>query len=427
MFRSDSFDWFCEKRIALTLLMMLALNARLHSQEWNQWRGEARDARSVGDSWPDSLDKESLQVIWKVEDLGASYSSPVVQDGVIYITENSDGTSESISAIDEKTGDEIWTRNWPVSFRPPGEMRHHGAWPKSTPAVDSDVVIFFGVSEQLRCLNTENGETLWEIDFPKTYDTIVPEYGCSTSPLITKDAVFVHASGSLFSIDRKTGKPNWRAFNLYEIEKSKDLERETYGSPILVTLDEVPQVVISTVRGFIGVGAEDGEVLWKVDANRSFDDSPNTTPVVWKDHLLTVTESSGTPLYKITKSRDKFAAEEVWRSPSRGDMSSPVICGEHAYIHLKAGRLACLDLNTGKRLWGSKRSFGDYISMVVRDKKILILTTSGEFHLLQADPTEMKLLASRQVGKRTWAHLSADGNRIYLRDLNSLTVFQWVK
>ncbi|MEM8930478.1 MAG: PQQ-binding-like beta-propeller repeat protein [Acidobacteriota bacterium] len=412
----------------MTICVGLLSTQAVVAQDWNQWRGAARDGVSDGTPWPDSLQVGSLDEVWRVDDLGGSYSSPVVQDGMLYTTGNGDSTSERVIALDAATGDRLWDRSWPVRFAMPESMAAHGNWPKSTPSVDGDDLFFLGIGEHLHRLDATTGEVRWSLDFPRRFGTPVPEFGSSSSPLIADDSVYVQAAGSLVAIDRQTGAVRWRALNLYASEVEVE-DLETYGSPILTTLDGVEQVVVNTVMGLAGVEARSGDVLWQIPIDRGVADAPNVTPTIWSrsgtDLVLTTTESSGTPLFRITRTGQAFQAEEIWRSKVSGNMASPVVAGDFAVLPLKNGRLAYLDLENRHEAWISKPLFGAYASAVRRGDKVLLLTTDGELILLATDAEQLRVLDTRQVAGRSWAHLAAQQARVYVRSQSALVAFEW--
>ncbi|MEO1086723.1 MAG: PQQ-binding-like beta-propeller repeat protein, partial [Acidobacteriota bacterium] len=221
----------------------------------------------------------------------------------------------------------------------------------------------------------------------------------------------------------------WRALALQGAKGGED-DLEAYGSPIVATLEGVKQVVVNTVKGLAGVDARSGEPLWLVGVDRGDVDAPNVTPALWNrqaDHLvLTTTESSGSPLFRITKAGREWNAEEVWRSKVSGNMASPVVAGDHAFLPLKNGRVALLDLSNGKEAWISKPLFASYASAVRRDDRVLLLTADGELHLLATDQTQLRKLGVLKVAERTWAHLAAQDDRVYVRSQSSLIALEWV-
>ncbi len=54
--------------------------------------------------------------------------------------------------------------------------------------------------------------------------------------------------------------------------------------------------------------------------------------------------------------------KEIWRNKAKGYMSTPVVHGGMAYLHLGNQRLTCIDLKTGVSHWTSE-PFGRYWSM----------------------------------------------------------------
>jgi hypothetical protein len=116
----------------------------------------------------------------------------------------------------------------------------------------------------------------------------------------------------------------------------------------------------------------------------------------------------------------------AWDNPAQGYMSSPLVIGDHLYMHLRNQRFTCLDLRTGKECWITSGTFGKYWSMVARKDRILALDQRGILYLIRADPEKFDLLDQRQVSEaETWAHLSLCGDELYVRELNALAVYRW--
>lgn len=109
---------------------------------------------------------------------------------------------------------------------------------------------------------------------------------------------------------------------------------------------------------------------------------------------------------------------------AQGYMSSPVIIGDHVYLHLRNQRFACIEFATGKQTWRSK-PMGKYCSMIANGDKILALDQRGDLLLIRANPAKFELLSSRKVGDDSWAHLAIRKNQVFVRNLNELIVFQW--
>ncbi|MEM8997956.1 MAG: hypothetical protein AAGF23_24455, partial [Acidobacteriota bacterium] len=79
----------------------------------------------------------------------------------------------------------------------------------------------------------------------------------------------------------------------------------------------------------------------------------------------------------------------------------------------------------GREVWISKPLFRSYASAVRRGDKVLMLSTDGELHLLTTAADRVAVLDTRRVAERTWAHLAAQGNRVYVRSHSALLAFEW--
>ena len=117
--------------------------------------------------------------------------------------------------------------------------------------------------------------------------------------------------------------------------------------------------------------------------------------------------------------------KEMWSNKSQAYMSSPVVVGDHLYLHLRNQRIQCIDLKTGQEQWRTK-PFGKYQSMVALGDKILALDQRGELLLFSADPAEFNHIDARKISEQeTWAHVAVCGGQVFVRELNALAVFDW--
>ena len=107
-------------------------------------------------------------------------------------------------------------------------------------------------------------------------------------------------------------------------------------------------------------------------------------------------------------------------------LSSPIILGDYVYLHLGNGRMTCVDLREGKETWRSK-PFGKYWSMAVQDERILGLDERGDLLLIDANPSEFRLLDKKRVSDagESWAHVAVVGAHVLVRDLEGVTAFEW--
>lgn len=400
------------------LLALASLASAADTDGWPQWRGPNRDAVVGGAAWPANLSAESLKTLWRVE-LGDSYSGPVVDANRVYVTETRGRKDEVIRALDRKTGKEVWTAEWPGAMSVPFFATANGSWIRSTPCLSGNDLFVAGIRDVVVCLDATTGKERWRLDFPEQYKTPVPAFGFVASPLATDDAVYVQAGQGFAKLDRKTGKVLWNVL------KETEQYSSAFASPVLAKLAGKEQLVVQTRKVLAGVDPDDGTVLWseKIASDR---DQNIGTPVVHGDTVFTSATGGKSQLHKIEAAEGKFTVKEVWSNKLQTYMSSPVLVGDHLYLHLKNNRIACVALADGKECWTSSKSFGSYWSMVAQKDRILALDQKGTLYLVKANPEKFEIIDQRKVSdQETWAHLGIVGDEVFIREQKAMAVWTW--
>lgn len=383
---------------------------------WTQWRGPNRNSVSSDDSpWPNSLG--ALTKRWRVE-LGPGYSGPIVTGDHVFVTETSNKETEIVRCLDRQSGKEQWRASWSGAISVPFFAKSNGDWIRSTPAFDGSSLYVGGIKDVLVCLDAANGAERWRIDFPAKFNSPVPSFGFVSSPLIVEEFVFVQAGGALVKLDKRTGEILWKA-----AEDGGGIN-SAFSSPVLTRINGREQLLVQMREELIGLNPSDGSVLWRqvVPAYRGMN---ILTPLVFDNGIFTSTYKNGSYYYQVSELDGVSTVAELWRTPAQGYMSSPVLIGHHAYLHLGNGRFSCVELRTGKETWRTK-PFGKYWSMVAQENRILALDERGDLLLIQADPAEFRLLDRKTVSEQEcWAHLAVSHRDIVVRDLAGVTLFDW--
>ena len=158
---------------AIATLVLALKPLRLAAADWPQWRGPTRDGQLAGPAWPEKLDTNHLQQVWRVE-LGPSYSGPIVSADRVFTTESKDKKFEVVTAFDRKSGKQLWQAKWEGAMTVPFFAKSNGDWIRATPACDGESVFVAGMRDVLVCLNAETGAERWRVDFVKKLDAPVP-------------------------------------------------------------------------------------------------------------------------------------------------------------------------------------------------------------------------------------------------------------
>jgi hypothetical protein len=100
---------------ALVLIGVLAASA----DDWPQWRGPNRDGAWKETGIMEAFPPDGLPISWRTP-VGRGWSSPVIADGRVYITDvliNDKSATERVLAFDGHTGNRLWTHAYPVEYR----------------------------------------------------------------------------------------------------------------------------------------------------------------------------------------------------------------------------------------------------------------------------------------------------------------------
>ena len=399
-------------------LILLLSSVTVADAPWHQWRGPNRDGFVAGAAWPDGLDQSRLERLWRV-DLGPSYSGPVVAGDLVIVTETRDAKTEHVRALDRVTGKERWHVEWEGSMSVPFFAASNGSWIRSTPCVDGDRVYVAGMRDLLLCLEAATGKEIWRVDFTAALESPLPAFGFVSSPLVIGDHVYVQAGSGFVKLEKATGKVVWRT-----LDDGGGMMGSAFSSPYPATIGGVFQILVQTREELAGVDPENGTVLWKTPVE-AFRGMNIVTPTVHDGRVFTTSYGGGSFLFAIDPANTQKPVEQVWRNKIQGYMSTPIVIGNHAYVHLRNQRFACLDLATGKEAWITK-PFGRYWSMVAQGDRILALDETGEVRLIRATPERFELLGEAKVAtEESWAHLAIEGQELYVRDLEGLSAYRW--
>jgi outer membrane protein assembly factor BamB len=318
------------------------------------------------------------------------------------------------------TGKSQWEASWAGAISVPFFAKANGDWIRSTPAVDEDSIYVAGIRDVVVCFETATGKERWRADLMAKFNAAAPTFGFVASPLVMGDHVYVQAGGGFVKLDKKSGEVAWRT-----LEDSGGMNGSAFSSPFPATLNGVPQILVQTRQKLAGVDAESGKVLWSQPVKA--DQGMNIlTPTVIGNRVFTSSYGGGSVMFEITQanSSDPASVKEVWKTKLQAYMSSPIVIGNHAYLHLRNQRFTCLDLETGKEAW-TTTPYGKYWSMIANGAKLLALDERGDLLLINATPEKFDLLDSRKVSDNTWAHVALVGDELFIRDLKGLTAYRW--
>ena len=370
-----------------------------------QFFGPHRDGIVTGAhlsrDWKTSPPKE----LWR-QPIGAGWSAFAVVKGKAY-TQEQRGDDELVTCYDLFTGKLLWEHVDKTTFT----QWQSGTGPHATPTVDAGRVYTYGGTGLLNCLDAATGQPIWQRSVLAENKIPNNEWGASASPLLVDDKVVVtggNAMGpTLFAYQRDTGAPLWQSGS----------DKAGYASPILATLAGRRVILSNNARGFSASDPATGTLL--LDCAWGAENRPKASqPVVIGSDRVFVSAGYGLGchLFQITTESDgRLTATEVWRSlRMKTQFNTPAVRDGRAY-GLDDGRLACLNLANGERVW-KDGNFGSGQSLLV-DDLIIIQSENGPVYLACAKPDGYEELGKIEaLSSKTWNHPTLAGRYLLVRN-----------
>ncbi len=368
-----------------------------HGYSSTQFFGESRNGVHneviLETDWTANPPKE----LWRIP-IGKGWASFAVRAGIAVTLEQSeDGKNENVLAVDLATGKPRWLHTLIGShYRIEG-----GAGPRTTPTIDGDYVYVLSSAGKLTGLRLETGELLWEKDLlqlgginQELFEKEV-SWGRSGSPLIVREFVVVPMGGaldvktSLMSFNKLTGGRIWNSGH----------NQVSYSSPVLMTLEDVPQIVYVDEKTAAGYTIVDGTRLWEYSWSSNSNADASASQAVQIDSnslLLSKGYFQGCARIQVKKDGDNWKVTNIWDSDKslKTKFTSCVLHANHAF-GLNDGKLECVNLDDGKRAW-MKGRYGHGQILLCNDI-LLISSEDGELILVAADPTQHRELAKLKV------------------------------
>jgi PQQ-dependent dehydrogenase (methanol/ethanol family) len=188
------------------------LNSKAEPHNWLMYWGDYQGTHYSPLKQIDTTNVARLRSAWATPVPGpnVSESTPLVVDGVMYGT--SGGNPRTVTAMDARTGRQIWRFTRPQKVRNPGE----------TDVVNRGVAIlghrlFVGTNDAaLLCLDARTGSLIWELQVADTMDG----FNITSPPLVVKDKIIVGHAGGEYALRGfldaydVTGKRLWRFYTI---------------------------------------------------------------------------------------------------------------------------------------------------------------------------------------------------------------------
>ncbi len=390
------------KRLGLaTVVALAALGTEAGAADWPAWRGPDRDGVSTEDGWSADALADGADIAWRAE-IGVGYAAVSVADGRAYAMGHKDG-KDLVHCFDAASGKKLWSDTYEAERY----QRQHKGGPAATPAVDGKRLYTFSKDGQLRCYDATSGELRWAKRLPAALGVDVPRWGFSGSPLIEGKKV-VLSVGPVVAMNKRSGEVLWKS----------EAFQAGYSSPKAFTVDGKRRIAVFNAYGPVVAREKDGTVVAKHRWKTKYDVNAATPIVLGRTNRFIFISSDygkGCALLKLTDG----GLKKAWRNREMRNHFNPCVALDlHLYGFdgdVGGAKLKCIDARTGEVQW-AREGMGTG-SLMIADKKLIILSENGRLILAKASPSGFQPLAQAQVlGGQCWTMPVLANGRIYCRN-----------
>jgi outer membrane protein assembly factor BamB len=361
-------------------------SSRLHaaSTDWPQFRGPTGQGISTATDVPSEWDPVK-NVAWKIEIPGKGWSSPVVADGKVYLTTAAAKDSGPVSlwavCIDAASGKVLWDTNVFTPDPAAVKLIH----PKNSPASSTPIVTKDRLFVHFGHLGTAaldlSGKIIWRENTIKYR----PVHGNGGSPALINGLLLFTCDGErdpfVAALDSDTGKIKWTTPRNTSARKSF-----SFSTPLEIEVNGTSQAIIPG-SGFVGgYDPATGHELWRVLYGEGYSVVPRP---VFSHGLLFLSSGFDSPTTYAIKpagaTGNATATNVAWTQRKGAPLTpSMLVIGDELYSVSDGGIATCADALTGKMYW-SHRFDGNFSgSPVTAEGRIYFQSEQGVGYVIKA-------------------------------------------
>ena len=404
--------------VTLTLVLLCAAAAAPTAENWPQWRGPALNGISGEKNLPVRWSKTE-NIAWKLPLPAWSGSTPIIWGDRIFLNVADGRRPVSLVRGSRRAAQALWKQRLGG-----GNVRMQKQNMSSpSPVTDGRNVWAMTGTGILKAFDLA-GKELWMRDIQREYGRFGLQWGYGSSPLLHEDALYVQVlhgmhtndPSYLLRIDKATGKTVWR------VERPTQARFESpdaYTTPALLRYGTTTEIVITGGDVVTGHDPATGKELWRANGLNPSNDGSNrivASPVVYGDVIVAPSRERPIIALRAGGRGDVTRSHVLWSSGNGPDVPTPVTDGTYLYVVNDRGIMWCIDLKTGKDVYGRQRvRSGTYSgSPVVADGRIYVTNEDGVTVVVKAGPT-FQVLAENDLDDYTLSSPAISDGQIFIR------------
>lgn len=392
------------RRVGITVSALSLIAVSGFSEDWPHFLGATYDLHSAEKGVFLDFPESGPQLLWEAE-RGSGHAGPVVVgEKLVFLHQVED--REQIRCLDAESGEKLWEYSYPVVTE-----QAYGVVdaPRSSPVIDpaTDLVFTLGNDGDLLCLRLADGSLVWRLSLAETFGESPMFFGYGSCPFVYKETLIVHvgAQGAcVVALDKQTGELVWKSAHEWG---------GSYASPVIGTIHGQEKLLVYAggkgkppVGGLLCMdpasGKIDSEFPWRPGGYTSV---IGASPVVCGEDRVFITEDYGRGGAMVEFSAD-FQARLAWTSPELGcQFQTPIYHQGVLYgIGGNGGLMLAYDVRTGRVLWNEH-----YYMTQIEWQGRPVSVSLGHGHLVQVGDS---FLCQGEDGVLMHLKLGADGYEI---------------
>ncbi len=386
--------------------------------DWPEWRGPGGQGIAPVASAPLHWGPEK-NIAWKTEIPGRGWSSPVIDDGKIFLTtavaagdDDDPNADRSLRALclDSSNGTILWNQE---VFAQPGatspKIHKKNSHASPTPLLNGNrLYVHFG-HQGTACLTT-SGEIVW-----KNQDlTYPPVHGNGGSPALVGDHLIFSCDAArdpfVAALNKDDGSLAWKTPRNVKVSRTF-----SFSTPLAIVVGGKTQVVSPGSGAAIAYDPNTGTEIWRARYGEGYSVVPRPVFGHGLVYLSSGFDNASTLAIRPDGTGDVTDSHIVWSTDKRAPLTpSPLLVGDEIYTVSDQGIMTCADAKSGEVVWQERVVSNCSSCPTYAAGRIYIIDEQGLGAVVAAG-RKFEILAKNKLEERCMASPAFVGDTLFIR------------
>ena len=389
---------------------------------WNQFRGPNGDGDARSANLPLKF-SEKQNMSWKLPMPGKAWSSPVVMDGKVWLTNaEAEGFKMWAIQVDWHFGKEL-RKVLVFENKEPQYCHPMNSYGTPTPVIyDGRVFVHFG-THGTAALDAQSGQVLWERrDFKCDHFR-----GAAASPIVFNDSLIVHFDGHdlqyIVCLDQKTGKTRWKKKREYDFKTDNGDRKKAYCTPSVITHNGRQELISPGAVATESRNPVTGDLFWTA---RTGGMNASSRPIYRHGHVYVFCGMGSMSAIRPGGDGDVDKTHVTWsRRKVVPKKSSPLLLNDLLFMVSDEGVASCSNPLNGEIYWADRLKIkGQCASSPIHaNGHIYSFSSEGDCIVFKAKKEGLEILAHNKLPSGCMASPAVVGDSLLVRTKQNLYRF----